>query len=543
MSHKLEALTTIQKLKTVWNDELVWLAPALVASLLLFYVYLATHPYPAFGAGLFMEMARQVARHGYALPSSIPYYAANGIPFAYPPLAFYALALLRGVGVDPFTITRFLPGSVTVLYLIPFYALARELLDSGPRAGFATLLVAVSPPILQWHISAGGVVRAPAMLFALTGIYTGLKLFETGERRWVVPSLVCFTLTILTHPLYAAFFVVTYLVCYACYDRTRAGLVGGAIVGVGGLVLTAPWWLQVVAAHGPSVFSAAAGTHGGLGTGVREFLVRLSVRPGRLSPFSLRNLAPVVGVFVLLRDRRYFVPLWFVTVTVVLGNPRFVFLVGALASTVLMFEVVVPFLRRELRSKVDGQRVVTFSIALVATFGMGAGTLYATSHLNSHGGSASLPQFVDNDDLAAMRWVHNHTANDSRFVVQGDTAEWFPYETGRTILVGPWGLEWTNPSRYRHELALFRTISTCPNATCLSTAFDQAGIHPQYVYVHRGSYTIRGMHRDASETLVSSLRSSGEFRLVYLNDGVAIFREVREPSIHRFESRPSRTGS
>jgi len=80
-----------------WRRELLWLAPALVAATLIYVGYLLTHPYPAFGAGLFLQIATEIARHNYHLPATIPYYTASGIPFAYPPLGFYLVAVLHAV--------------------------------------------------------------------------------------------------------------------------------------------------------------------------------------------------------------------------------------------------------------------------------------------------------------------------------------------------------------------------------------------------------------------------------------------------------------
>lgn len=531
MSTNAESQRTVNRLRIVVNRELIWIAPGLVATSLIYYSYLLSHPYPSFGAGLFLEIAAQISGNGYALPETIPHYASDGIPFAYPPFSFYLVAVLQDVfGLDPVQLSRVLPGLVAIIYVVPVYLVARELLTTKQQASFATLLVAVSPPVLQWHISAGGLVRSFAFLFAVAGIYTGLRLFKTRNAQWVVPSLVLFSLTVLSHPQYTAFFVLTYLLLYAVYDRTLPGLVSGAIVGVGGLVLTAPWWGQVVAAHGPDVFLAASGTHGGIGSGIHDLLGSFSLNLGRETIEVLWGVVPLAGAAYLLSERRYFVPVWLVGIGVALASARFVFLIGAIATAALLFEVVIPFLARTLRSVVDTQNAAMFSIVLIATAGMGAGTLYASSQLPSHAGSASQPQFIDDNDVEAMEWVQAETAPNEDFVVMGDAAEWFPYMTKRTILVGPWGVEWKSSDAYQHQLTGYKALSACQSEGCLTATMAKRDISPSYIYVPRDGYTVRGMHKNPDGKLRQELLASERYRLVFENEGVMIYQVVRSPN-------------
>ena len=525
MSTKLETKRTVRRLKTIWFGELIWMAPALVAACLIYYTYLTTHPYPAFGAGLFLEISEQISQHGYALPETIPHYAPGGIPLAYPPLTFYLVAAIRDLtGLGPVAASRILPGFATVLYLFPVYLIARQVLPTRPQASFATLLVTVSPPILQWHISAGGLVRGYAFLFAVCGIYTGVKLFRTGDKLWVIPSLLFFSFTVLSHPLYTAFFVLTYLALFVSYDRTLSGLVAGAIVGFGAVLVTAPWWLQVVSAHGPEVFTAAAGTHGGIGKGVTGLAGSFISNPLAAGANAIWMLIPLGGVAYLLSERRYFVATWFVAVALLLGNARFTFFIGAFAATPLVFEVLIPLAKRETKSVANTRNAAVFSIAIVATFGMGAGMMYATGQIESHAGSASQPAFIEDSDVEAMEWVQTQTGENAQFVVMGDAAEWFPYVTERTIQIGPWGVEWKSPDAYQRQLSLFRDVSACGSEACLTSTLVGAGVNPDYVYVPKDDYTVRGMHHQPDAGLRQDLVDSDQYELVFENEGVMVLQ-------------------
>ena len=508
-----------------YKQEVLWLAPALLASVCLFYFYLRAHPYPSFGAGLYLLIAERISELGYALPETIPYYTREGVPFSYPPLMFYAVAVIRDLtGVDPITISRFLPGVVTVLYLVPLYLLARDMLYSRPQAALTTLIVAVSPHVLRWHISAGGIVRAPAFLFALSGIYAGLRLYRDRDARWVVPSLVLFTMTVLTHPVYTVFFALSYFMLYLKYDRTLWGLTRGAVVGFGGILLAAPWWVTVFSTHGLDVFTAAAGTHGGIGGGIPTMseLIHIGGNPVE----TVWSVVPVLAVGYLLWQRRFFLPAWFLAVALVIGKPRFSLLVGAFVVSVFVLEGVAGWSKREFDVDVSRRGVVTFAVVLVAMVGISAGAMYASGDLNAHAGSPSLPQFVDENDVEAMEWVETSTKRDATFVVQGDAAEWFPQQTHRTMLVGPWGVEWKGHEPYRHQLSTFKEISSCNSAHCMESTLSQAGVQPDYIYLPKGKFTVRGMQLRRTSQLAMSMHLSPRYQVVFENDGVILFEVV-----------------
>lgn len=515
---------------TIW-DLLVehgrWLALPLTAGLVVYAVYLLTHPYPAFGAGLFMQMAEEISQAGYRLPTHIPYYTAEGIPFAYPPLAFYLAAAIQDLtGVDAVTLSRLLPGIITVCYLVPAYLLGLVSLDTRPRAAFAATLIAVSPTVFQWHIGAAGFVRAIAFLFMLAGLAAGFKLFRTRDAVWIAPGMACFALTILSHPKYLVFYVLSYVVIWAFYDRTMDGIGNGTLVGVGGIVLTAPWWGQVVATHGSDVFFQAAGTHREVGNVLLSLQTLITYRfIGPDKPWFLFawRLLPFVGAVWLLRERRYFLPAWLVVTATLLGEARFVFLVGALVTTTFCFDGVVPSLRERV-SAGQATRIATAVLLVVAGSGLAIGSAYAASELDAHAGTATLPQYVDGDDIQAMEWVSEETTTDAEFVVLGDAGEWFPYLTHRTNLIAPWGVEWRGDRAFSHQTGLFIHTSHCRWANCLTVAFARNDVRPDYLYVPKESYTVKGATKQPRPTLLSSLRSSARYDVVYENEGVAIFR-------------------
>jgi len=492
-----------------------WLALGLLPGLVAVGVYLATNPYPAYGGGLYVQIATEIAANGYAPPSSVSGYVL-GVPFAYPPLQFYVLAVLLDLGLDPVTVTRFLPSVAVVAGLVPAYLLGRDYTGSRPAGTATALLLALNPQVLEWHVSAGGVVRAFAFLYALAAVYAGYHVFATGSRRAVAAGVVAVALTGLTHPTYALFVVASYALLWAGRDRSLTGFGRGLVVGLGAVVLASPWLLWVVTTHSLGVFTAAAGTHGGIGGGAAQILAG-DATPTLLVPFAAAAFALALRDDVLL-------PAWTLAVTLLFYQPRFAYAVGALAAATAGVAVVeradetgsAPLPTPERRVLVATLLVVAASV--VGGVALGAETTKSTD--------PTTPEFLDDESVAAAEWAAAETPRDATFVVLGDAAEWFPALSGRSILVGPWGVEWESAPAYDRQLSTFRAVSTCRSRDCVKTEMATVGADPDYVVVPKGRYTVRGDSVVQFGSLERSFALADDWTRAYETDGVAVYRAV-----------------
>ena len=510
-----------------WNRYRGFLLLTLALSAVVQVAYLRSHEFPALLGGLFLEMAATVADSG-TLPTTIHGFTTEGVPFAYPPLVFYVVALLRDAGAGAFATSLYLPPLLTVAAVVPTYLLGRDMVGDRRAGTAAALLVVLNPQVLEWHISAGGLVRAPAFVFALCGSYAALRIFRDGAREWVLPGLVSVALVAHTHPTYSIFTVATYLVFWAGYDRSPTGFVRGAVVGFGALALALPWLATVVGHHGVGVFSGAAGTHGGL------FGVVYRLR--EWGPTGA--LVPMVAAVGLLGTRHRVLGAWTATVWLLFAQPRFTYAVGAIAMVAAVVELadrgytdsLVALANRVATGtaeRPDGgiprpdARVVVAALLVLSLVGLGSlGYEFA-------GTDGTTPAFVDDDDVAAMAWAANETGPDATFVVVGDAAEWFPVYTDRSILVSPWGAEWRGPDTYQAHLTAFVDGSDCANRSCAEAAMATVDADPDYVYLPRGAYTVRGDDERANGTLEVSFAESAQYERAFENDGVVVFRRVR----------------
>jgi hypothetical protein len=498
----------------VTHEDAPWLGAALGAGLLAVAVYLATNPYPAYGAGLYLRIADAIAANGYAPPARIGGYTAEGVPFAYPPLQFYALAVLLDLGADPVALAQFVPAIGVLVGLVPLYLLTRDYACSRPTGAAAGVAVALNPQLLQWHVSAGGLVRAFAFCYALTAIYAGYRAFEHDSGRAAVVGALAFGATVLTHPTYSLFVVVTYLLLWAVRDRSLPGLARGAAVGFGGAAVASPWLLWVTSTHGIDVLTGAAGTHGGIGGGAAT--IGLSA-----------TLLPLLGAGYLLVARRdYFLAAWAATAELLFAQPRFAFTVGSVIAGVVGVDVArrLPALDGEVSlpslGAADRRVVAAAACLLLASVAGGAYLAHEMTLQND----PSTPEFLDDEDAVAMAWAEAETDPEATFVVLGDAAEWFPALADRTILLGPWGVEWYGPAAYDTQLETFEAISTCDGADCVEREMANVGADPEYVYLPKGAYTVRGHPEVTFGSLERSFAASPEWERAYENEGVVVFR-------------------
>jgi hypothetical protein len=507
--------TTLAGSAPFGRADLPWLGLGVVAGLVAVAVYLATNPYPAYGAGLYVQIAEEIGAHGYGLPAAIPGYTGNGVPFAYPPLQFYVLAVLLDLGGDPLAIARLVPAVGYLASIVPVYLLGREYTGSRPAGAAAAVAVAVNPQLIQWHLSAGGVVRAYAFLYALTAIYAGYRAFGTRSPRALAVGAVAFGATVLSHPTYALFVVVSYLLLWATRDRTATGFAAGAVVGVGGLAVATPWLAWVLTTHGFEVFVAAGGTHGGVGGGVATVLDGVSL-----------TLLPILGatyLYVVRKDT--FLLSWTVVAELLFAQPRFVYTAGAFVAAAVGVDLGrrTGVLDLPLGGTPDRRAVLAAACLLFATAG---GGVYL-AHEMTLTTDPSTPEFVDSDSRDAMTWIATETPPDATFVVVGDAAEWLPALTDRTLLIGPWGVEWRDSETYERQLDAYVSLSQCGSAACVDAVAASTGVTPEYVYLPKGQYTIRGHSTAQFGTLDRSFERSASWRRVYENDGVVVYRASR----------------
>ncbi|HEY7452814.1 MAG TPA: glycosyltransferase family 39 protein, partial [Candidatus Limnocylindria bacterium] len=268
---------------------------------------LAVSDFPVNDGGLFLAMTHAIRDAGWALPESL---AWNGdtLPFAYPPLAFYAAGLLESAGFDPFDVFRWLPLAASILVVPAVYLLGRDLLRSELGGLVAALAYALTPVSFVWLIQGGGVTRAPGLLFAVLTLWQVVGLVREPVRGRVLATGVLAGLTAVTHPGAAIFTAVSAILIGVFEGRTRAAATAAA-GSLGIALLVAAPWLVAIASRGQLGDLVAVPSNG-----PDPLAAVLAVFAGRVTGAPFIDPLAIIGLaFALLSlvRRRLLLPLWF----------------------------------------------------------------------------------------------------------------------------------------------------------------------------------------------------------------------------------------
>jgi hypothetical protein len=434
------------------------IAVALLLVLFLpFFLYPAVvQPLPLGYGALYALMAERIADNHYALPQNIPYYGPGGLPFAYPPLAFYLMAAVtEGTGLSPMAYMRWAPPLILVAGIVAMFFLAHTMTASVLEATIAAVLFAISPATSALQSDTGGVCRGVGLLSALIAVTFAYKALERSTLRNILVAAFFLAATVLSHFAYAVFAAVS-LATFGL-RRWRAAWV---IVLIGAItaLTTLPWWLLVIQRHGLIVFTRISDTHDSLGfvrfgTSMRALggvIMRAVLLKG--SPLGLG--CALLGMARDLSVGAWFLPGWLFATALITGNEgaRFVAIVAALlgASVVRsVYEEVVAH---------GGSTARKFPAPAIF---LGALLFLSYTHAFAQHIITATPAITE-DLLHVANWTRTQTPADSRYLLlSADPSqhEFMTYLVRREPAVSYFGAEWTG--RYRQQNDRVKQIIDC----------------------------------------------------------------------------------
>ncbi len=465
--------------------------------------------FPLNDGGLFYQMVVDLQDNHYRLPEFVAY-NGGGIPFAYPPLAFYFYGFLQQLtGISLLDLMRVLPAVLSALTIPAFYALARELAPDESQALWATLVFALLPRAFDWLIMGGGLTRAPGLLFALLALRQAWRLFDSPTPRNAA-LLASFTgLTALTHPEGLVHVLLTGFFFYLWKSRSRRGACYGLAAVLGGAALSAPWWLTVVLRHGAAPFWAAL-------SAARADSLPLLLRLAGLLKFDFTDerLLPLfavlglIGLLYRLAQGRRALALWFVFLYLL--EPRS----GTLYMMIPLSLAVAVALQELLRPALAPSRLVW---PLLASLTVLYGTLNALDvavHIKDN-------LTLQPADRTAFAWIRTHTPETSRFVLitgghplNDSVSEWFPVLAGRQSLLTVFGAEWRNDGQFAERLDRYRAVQDCnlQGMACLEGETESSAFTHLYI--------------ELPSALAEQLADSPRYRVLYRTDRVILFERL-----------------
>lgn len=452
------------------------------------FIALATD-FPIGDGALFYDFVLAIADTFPRLPASILY---NGIdiPFAYPPLSFWAAAGLTQAGVDPMRILHWAPIAMNAGYVLLFAALLLRHGHSRLFTALAVLFAFTALRSFEWLVMGGGLSRGFGSLFLLlTLLAVGLPP-AWGERVAAGPSRLrlilaglCIGIAILAHLEWGILATACFIASRALSARQLSRFVAdNLIAGATALLVVLPWAALVIHTHGLGPFLAAGGSSAWslLDSSLKVLAVLL-----RNSP----NLFLLLGLAVLVARRDWF---WliFVPLCMVLtprhGDTPVVLAVGAISA-----HGVFAFTRLLRRIDLGPAKAAGASAMLVA--------LVIGWQMDRDRELSELARPLSPARLEAMQWVRErHGGRDyavvaDRFWAYDASAEWFPTLTGARSVTTVQGREWLPDQAYARWDAM--NIATLKTTTCrgLRQAVADFG-KAEFVWVEGRPHCFRPPH-------------------------------------------------
>ncbi len=463
--------------------------------------------------GLYHLFAREILRHGFALPEHIPYYTLNGLPFAYPPLAFYLQAvLLSCLPVSTFALVNLLPPLFSTLTVGLFFFLAREFFPQR-RALLATAVYALLPAAFLEHLPGEGLVESLGTALFIAGVWALVRL----NRRpgWPASAWLglFIGLSIATSPGGAYGLAVSVAILWLLHAGGRRSPPGYLLLAVGiGLALSAPYWLTVSLRYGPAIFLRTfSRQHTGW---VALFLAKLGLLTEQSLPLSPWGVLALLGLAVLLARREWALPLWCVLVYAIPREYGYLVAVPlALLATYGLTDLVLPGAAGP--GELSRRSRLAPALVLFILFTWGTVRAYAWG-----ADLARKANLVTTEEMAMMAWIRDHTPRLATFLVIGDEIEWFPVLTERTTLNVVWGSEWVE------DEGVFRLdaeLSRCLSPECCFEVAKKYGLSPDYLYLSAGG---------KQAGLLDQARAAPMLEPVWENAGAGLFRP-RSPDMDR----------
>ena len=339
------------------------------------------------------------------LPPDFTTFNAGDIPWMYPPVGLYLVALLGG-GLEWF---RFVPALLAIATLPALWLLARAL--TNERAALVAV-VAYGLCVSAWFglVAGGGVTRTPGVILAMLTMWAVVR-GHVG-RAGVFAGLV-----ILTHPIAALYGGLGAVALWATRGADRRMLLAPVIA----LAIGAAWFGPMVARHGLDALLGLGGSRA-IDLGNNAFTLLAAT----LNPPNLAFVIGAVGVVVAVRRRRWDLLAWLATTAV---GGAVIDRWAVIPLAVMAGLAVDAALERPTRMRSVALLGVAAAVAITGVVFSGP------------------PQPLTAEEQEVMAWAGSETDADATFAeigypVDGGVVDWFPALSDRVSVTTWQGTEW-----------------------------------------------------------------------------------------------------
>jgi len=438
-------------------------------------------------AGLYTQMAEEIAHNHFLLPMEISYYGPGGVPFAYPPLGAYLMAFVtKFFSISSLSYLRFAPPFFSLVATILFYFLVTRYTKSRVAGFAAANIFACSSVLYGIQTAAGGIFRALALCFLFAGLLVYQKSNQVFRFRPIFLTGLFFALTLLSHLGYAFIFALVLFISALSkpfsWHRWRFILLSG----ISGIVLSSPWWALVIYRYGLSVFFNAFGSHGN-----NYFLLILSGNKPLLEwlaiSFDVVLQNPyviglsVIGVVSLLFSGDIFIPLLaFSLMFSSSENGRYLIIVGALAIGVILNQI---SRRYKMQKELKHLSIIGICFLIICLLII---NLSEVQNINKE-----IPAFSE-ETLRFADYIKENVPGNSEFlfagVLQGGSGqgtEWLPYLFQLKPSFGDWGGEWEGTATSNDDpIAKILQCEQIQSYSCLEETVKSSHANPDILIAY-----------------------------------------------------------
>lgn len=467
------------------SAERIGFLAAVMVSIPLIFRNAIIHDFPMGYAGLFTQMAQQVAEANFVLPAESPYYGPGGIPFAYPPFGLYLLAVFIKITGKYFIFLRWLPPLFGLVSVCLTYLLAQKFFKLPFASMTAAILAAASLDLHTAHIWSSGIVRGSAFIFTILFMIAYSSNPELRTPRRLMVSSLFFGLAVLSHLAYGLFCFFWLAAASFSIRHWKKSLIDTVSTGLGAGLLASVWVLPVASLHGWDVFWGALNSHGGNAFFVEAVsisgLIRLlyiNLTPLLSNPL-LAGLV-VIGIFYLLRHGYFRFVFFFLLVTLFFPeNARFVSWLGCFTAGYGLWSISDRLCGWGARF-VNVPRFIWIVIVMFPAL-----ALLWLDGFSSVGRFTPLLTESALDLQAKRSEVFQDDGRYLALLIQ-DEAEWMPFLLELDPLVSQWGSEWLGDYDEQTRLmSLFQTCRKEKDWACVNSALNETGAAPRFIITYR----------------------------------------------------------
>jgi hypothetical protein len=417
--------------------------------------------------GLFYEFSQQIIANGYALPKTIPFYSAGGIPFAYPPLGFYFQALIADLFSPPrFWTVNWLPPLVAALAVPSFYFLLRKLTDDQNLILGALLAYTMMPAAFVNQIEAAGLAEAFGTLTLIWYAYFLLGV-EKGKWQQVLWAGLLLAAAVASSPGSAVGAVVFSLLFFGkMLLKGSKPILRFVLVGAVGFIASAPYWLTVIRNHSIGIFLTPMSgqfDHAQNGSFLATFFQSFFEFNYAGGDYALLWNALILAglLWYLFQKERFLVSLFFAFALIPRESVWLTALVTPLFAGAGLAKIAIPLMRKGFQqiSKRSTRLVFFAGIALITISVSAVNTLVAIEKLvNDEDWKISAAQIAELDQL------REEIPGEAQIIVISNEAviEWAPQILQREVINVKYGLEW-EPNEFIEVLALNEALEDGEN--------------------------------------------------------------------------------